>query len=108
MSTEPGADPAGEKITVRTLHRMKEAGRKIVCLTAYEALTARLLDRSGVDVILVGDSAGMVMAGRKDTLSVTLEEMLHFALGLRGSGEGAPRDRHAFPDLPDQPRRGYP
>jgi 3-methyl-2-oxobutanoate hydroxymethyltransferase len=67
---------------------MKGENRPIVCLTAYEALTARLLDESGVDVILVGDSAGMVMAGRKDTLGVTLEEMLHFT---RWAAQGVER-----------------
>lgn len=78
MSASPSLEPIGEKVTVRTLRRMKDENRLIVCLTAYEALTARLLDESGVDVLLVGDSAGMVMAGRKDTLGVTLDEMLHF------------------------------
>jgi 3-methyl-2-oxobutanoate hydroxymethyltransferase len=78
MNPSPSREPAREKVTVRTLRRMKREKRLIVCLTAYEALTARMLDASGVDVILVGDSAGMVMAGRKDTLGVTLEEMLHF------------------------------
>lgn len=88
MSTESGTDPVADKVTVRTLYRMKEAGRKIVCLTAYEALIAELLDRSGVDVILVGDSGGTVMAGRQDTLSVTLDEMLHFT---RWASEGVER-----------------
>ncbi len=76
------------KVTVRTLQRMKQAGENIVCLTAYDALLARLLDRSGIDLILVGDSAGMVMAGRKDTLGVTLDEMLHFT---RWAAEGIER-----------------
>ncbi len=88
MSASPSLEPAGEKVTVRTLRRMKGENRPIVCLTAYEALTARLLDESGVDLILVGDSAGMVMAGRKDTLGVTLEEMLHFT---RWAAQGVER-----------------
>jgi 3-methyl-2-oxobutanoate hydroxymethyltransferase len=67
---------------------MKAEGVPIVCLTAYEALTARLLDRAGVDLILVGDSAGMVMAGRESTLGVTMEEMLHFT---RWAAEGVER-----------------
>ncbi|MFC1540153.1 3-methyl-2-oxobutanoate hydroxymethyltransferase [Gemmatimonadota bacterium] len=67
---------------------MKQTGDSIVCLTAYDALLARLLDRSGIDLILVGDSAGMVMAGRKDTLGVTLDEMLHFT---RWAAEGVER-----------------
>ncbi len=82
-------DPASRaRVTVRTLQRMKQAGDSIVCLTAYDALLARLLDRSGIDLILVGDSAGMVMAGRKDTLGVTLDEMLHFT---RWAAEGVER-----------------
>ncbi len=82
-------DPASRaRVTVRTLQRMKQSGDTIVCLTAYDALLARLLDRSGIDLILVGDSAGMVMAGRKDTLGVTLDEMLHFT---RWAAEGVER-----------------
>ena len=88
MSASPSLEPIGEKVTVRTLRRMKDENRPIVCLTAYEALTARLLDESGVDVLLVGDSAGMVMAGRKDTLGVTLDEMLHFT---RWAAQGVER-----------------
>lgn len=78
MNPSPSREPVREKVTVRTLRKMKKEKRPIVCLTAYEALIARMLDESGVDVILVGDSAGMVMAGRRNTLGVTLEEMLHF------------------------------
>ncbi len=76
MSSTPEPAPGRRKITTRTLRRMKAEGRKIVSLTAYDALTAALLEKAGVEVILVGDSAGMVVAGRRDTLSVTLEEML--------------------------------
>ncbi len=78
MTPSPSQEPPREKVTVRTLRRLKREGIPIVCLTAYEALTARLLDRAGVDLILVGDSGGMVMAGRPDTIAVTMAEMLHF------------------------------
>lgn len=88
MSTGHDEAARREKVTIRTLQRMKRAGESITCLTAYDALLARLLDRSGIDLILVGDSAGMVMAGRKDTLSVTLDEMLHFT---RWAAEGVER-----------------
>ena len=56
---------------------MKRRGEKITALTAYDYPTARLLDESGIDVILVGDSVGMVVLGYEDTTEVTLEEMLH-------------------------------
>src|SRR4051812_27407023 len=56
---------------------MKRAGERITALTAYDYPTARLLDESGVDIILVGDSVGMVVLGYEDTTQVTLPEMLH-------------------------------
>lgn len=56
---------------------MKQAGRKIVMLTAYDALFATLLDQAGVDVILVGDSVGPVLAGEETTLPVTLGQMIY-------------------------------
>ena len=55
----------------------KRRGEKITALTAYDYPTARLLDESGIDIILVGDSVGMVVLGYEDTTSVTLDEMLH-------------------------------
>src|SRR5436305_951962 len=56
---------------------MKKRGEKVTALTAYDYPTARLLDDSGIDVILVGDSLGMVVLGYEDTTQVTLDEMLH-------------------------------
>src|SRR5437667_4554022 len=57
--------------------KMKQRGAKITALTAYDYPTARLLDESGIDIILVGDSLGMVVLGYQDTTRVTLEQMLH-------------------------------
>jgi 3-methyl-2-oxobutanoate hydroxymethyltransferase len=64
---------------------MKQTGNRIVCLTAYDASFARLLEQAGVDVILVGDSLGMVLQGGTDTLQVTMQDMVyHTGMVRRG------------------------
>lgn len=74
-----------EKSGIAGLHAMKTAGEKIACLTAYEAGFARVVDEVGMDLILVGDSLGMVVQGGEDTLSVTMEDMIyHTRLARRG------------------------
>lgn len=65
------------RVTTTSLRKCKEAGDKIAMLTAYDFPSAKLMDESGVDMILVGDSVGMVVMGRTDTLSVTMDEMVH-------------------------------
>lgn len=65
-----------KKNTVATLAAMKASGEKISQLTAYDYTTARLVDRAGVNTVLVGDSLGMTMQGYEDTLPVTMEEMI--------------------------------
>src|ERR1700704_6541065 len=62
---------------MKDFREMKRCGEKITALTAYDYPTARLLDESGIDIILVGDSVGMVVLGCEDTTSVTLDEMKH-------------------------------
>ena len=66
-----------KKVTVRRLAEMKQAKEKIVCLTAYDASFAYLLEKTGVDVVLVGDSLGMVIQGEETTLPVSVEDMLY-------------------------------
>ena len=65
-----------EKITTEKIKRAKAAGQKIAMLTAYDFPLARILDQAGIDIVLVGDSLGNVALGYKNTLPVTLEEML--------------------------------
>jgi 3-methyl-2-oxobutanoate hydroxymethyltransferase len=74
-----------EKITVTVLARMKAEGQKITALTAYDFPFARMVDESGVDIILVGDSLGMVVQGEASTLPVTMEQMIyHTRIVARG------------------------
>src|SRR5258708_1162857 len=70
------AEPA-RQIRVRDLKEKKRRGEKIAMLTVYDATMARLIDRAGIDVFLVGDSLGMVIEGHDTTLPVTLGAMLH-------------------------------
>ncbi len=66
-----------KKVTVRRLTEMKQAKEKIACLTAYDASFAQLLEKTGVDIVLVGDSLGMVIQGEETTLPVSVEDMLY-------------------------------
>jgi 3-methyl-2-oxobutanoate hydroxymethyltransferase len=66
-------------VTTRRLLDMKQVGEKISVLTAYDYTTARILDRAGVDVILVGDSASNVFSGHSTTLPITIDEMIYHA-----------------------------
>ena len=68
-----------KKITTNTLLKMKEHGEKISMLTAYDYSFAKLFDGSGIDAILVGDSASNVMAGHETTLPITLDQMIYHA-----------------------------
>ena len=77
-------------IRVRDLLEKKRNGERIVMLTVYDATMARLLDRAGIDIFLVGDSLGMVIEGHETTLPVTLDAMLHHT---RAVARGA---KHAF------------
>jgi 3-methyl-2-oxobutanoate hydroxymethyltransferase len=66
-----------KRITVKTIRDMKQKGEKIVSLTAYDASFARVIDEQGVDVILVGDSLGMVMQGHDSTVPVSVNDIIY-------------------------------
>ena len=68
-----------KRITVKSLQEMKENDEKISMLTSYDFTTAGIVDKSGIDIILVGDSASNVMAGHETTLPITLDEMIYHA-----------------------------
>jgi 3-methyl-2-oxobutanoate hydroxymethyltransferase len=68
-----------KKVTTHVLMEMKKRGEKIAMLTAYDFTMARIIDRAGIDVILVGDSASNVMAGHETTLPITLDQMIYHA-----------------------------
>lgn len=87
MSKQYGLPPL-TKVTTATLAEMKVRGEKITVITAYDWAMAKLLDEAGVDILLVGDSLGMVMLGLDNTLSVTMEDMLHHC---RAVSRGAKR-----------------
>ena len=80
---------APRPVTVHELLGMKQRGERIVVLTCYDALFARLLDGSGVDVLLVGDSVNQVLAGAETTLSATLDQMLYHTKIVRRGAERA-------------------
>jgi len=87
------AIPAEELImaanTIRTLQEKKERGEKITMLTAFDYLSATIIDDAGIDAILVGDSLGMTVLGYKSTLPVTMEEMLHHTAAVSRATENA-------------------
>ena len=84
------------RASVRRLLEMKAEGQRIVAMTAYDVLFARLLEEAGVDLILVGDSLGQVVLGYDSTIPVTLDEMIHHARAVK---RGAP-DTLVVLDMP--------
>ncbi|MFO7667679.1 MAG: 3-methyl-2-oxobutanoate hydroxymethyltransferase [Desulfobacterales bacterium] len=78
-----------KKMTAPDLKEKKKSGKKITMLTAYDYPTALLVDRAGIDAILVGDSLGMVVLGYRDTITVTMEEMLHHTKSVSSAVKSA-------------------
>jgi 3-methyl-2-oxobutanoate hydroxymethyltransferase len=84
------------KVTTATIRARKATGEKVAMVTAYDVVFAKLADDAGVDVVLVGDSVGMVMQGERSTVSVTLDEMVyHTRIASRGV-----RRAHLVGDMP--------
>jgi 3-methyl-2-oxobutanoate hydroxymethyltransferase len=91
MADKPAADSSAyggatalptKKLTIPELVAMKREGRKITMMTAYDAAFARLVDRAGIDILLVGDSAGMVVLGHPNTVPVTMDNMIQMAAAV--------------------------
>jgi 3-methyl-2-oxobutanoate hydroxymethyltransferase len=83
-SAEPGT-PTATPLSVPSLRKMKAQGQRITCLTAYDASFAAAMDAAGIDLVLVGDSLGMVVQGHPSTLPVTVDQMVyHCAAVSRG------------------------
>src|SRR3954469_11241586 len=77
------------KVTVASIQEKKDKHQRITCLTAYDYSSARLIDEAGIDMILVGDSLGMVVLGYDNTMAVTMEEMLHHTRAVRRAVKNA-------------------
>ncbi|MBI3182446.1 MAG: 3-methyl-2-oxobutanoate hydroxymethyltransferase [Myxococcales bacterium] len=85
-----------DKVTIHTLKKLRQIGQKICMVTAYDATFARVLDDAGADVILVGDSLGMVVQGHDSTLPVTLEQMIYHCRAVTRAAKRA----HVVGDMP--------
>ena len=83
-------------ITLSTINKLKKEGEKFTCLTAYESTMASVISKSGVDIILVGDSLGMVIQGHDSTLPVTMDQLIyHLECVVRGNNGS-----HVMADMP--------
>jgi 3-methyl-2-oxobutanoate hydroxymethyltransferase len=87
MSQQPASQPA--RITVPKIYQRKFSSEKITCLTAYDFSMASIVDEAGIDIVLVGDSLGMVQLGYDSTLPVSMEEMLMHVRAVRRGVERA-------------------
>lgn len=78
-----------KKIRTSTLTEMKRAGNKFACLTSYDAITASIFDQAGIEVLLIGDSAGNTVLGHENTLEVSISEMISFGRAVARSAKHA-------------------
>ena len=100
MYTHLQRDSSRPPVTLATLARMKADGEKIACLTCYDASFAVLLDAADVDVVLVGDSLGMVIQGHDTTVPVTMDHMVyHYRRGGARPAPAVPDRRSALHEL---------
>lgn len=81
--TTGAVPPTAKRVTLRDIARMKRDGEKLVVVTAYDVLFAKIVDAAGVDIVLVGDSVGNVVAGFDSTLPVKLEHMIYHGAAVR-------------------------
>ena len=99
---------AAPRLTLRKLQERAQAGEKLVMLTAYDASFARISDDAGVDILLIGDSLGMVMQGNDSTLSVTLEETeYHVRCVARGSDRALIVADMPFGSFQESPQQAF-
>lgn len=89
-----------QKITLTTLNKMKQSGEKITCLTAYDASFSFQLAEAGVEIILVGDSLGMVVQGEQSTVPVTMDDMAYHTQLVAKGNEKAQRQAFVIADMP--------
>lgn len=85
-----------KKLTIPELRKKKKEGQKLTMLTAYDYSIAKVVDQAGIDMILIGDSLGMVIQGRQDTLAVTLEDMIYHSRAV----SRALKHAHLVCDMP--------
>ena len=84
--SQPLSSSARKPITLHRLRELYTSGEKLTMLTCYDATFARVLDEAGVEMLLVGDSLGMVLQGRASTLPVTIEEMAYHVKSVIANG----------------------
>ena len=77
------------RVTISDIKKMKTEGQKISMVTAYDYTSAKILDKAGVPIILVGDTLGQVVLGYDSTIPVTMEDMLHHTKAVRNGSDAA-------------------